>query len=146
MTFLLPEGITGFSDSAHETSLFKQFKSICFQFVRTHYGTVTFISGDSVTPNYHLATITVSGTVYYVMLCRTYPVIGISTTEPFSYTFVDLPELTRLFPTEYLIPSAQELSERFNVASQPNLNQSELGEIKFWRPNTVGDVIFHYWD
>ena len=44
-----------------------------------------------------------------------------------------------------------------NVLTQPELEQSwydivgelskaELEQIKYWKPNTVGDIIFNFWD
>ncbi|UTT41991.1 hypothetical protein [Exiguobacterium aurantiacum] len=122
------------------------FKTICFDYARLEGGTCSIILGDSVTPNYHQATITVHGRNIYVLLSRNYPVIGISKLEPFQYEYIDVPELTDLFPDPYQIPSAAELNERFDLSLQPFLNKAERGEIEYWEPETIGNVIFHYWD
>lgn len=148
MTLALPECISGFSygDCSAPGSDWKTFKSICFEFTRIKRGICSFTIGDEITPNYHQASITWSEQTIYVLLSRNYPVIGISKLEPFQYEFIDVPELTDMFPDTYQIPSAAELNERFDLSLQPFLNKAERGEIKYWEPETVGNVIFHYWD
>lgn len=148
MTLILPECITGFSygDCPAPGSEVRLFQTICFDYARQKGGTCTIILGDSITPNYHQATITIRGRSIYVLLSRSYPIIGISKYEPFSYEYIDVPELTNLFPTPYQVPIAAELNERFDVTLQPFLNDEERGEIDYWEPETIGNVIFHYWD
>lgn len=145
---MLPECITGFSygDCSAPGSDWKTFKGICFDFARNNGGTCLFILGDQITPNYHQANITIDERTIYVLLSRSYPVIGISSFEPFVYEFIDVPEMTRLFPSEYLVPTASELNERFDMSRQSFLNDAERGEIEYWEPETIGNVIFHYWD
>ncbi|MDL5375668.1 hypothetical protein ACNOIU_10415 [Exiguobacterium mexicanum] len=148
MTLILPECITGFSYGDCPVPEFdnKSFQTVCFDYARRKGGTCNIILGDSVTPNYDQATITIRGRSIYVLLSRVYPIIGISKFEPFQYEYIDVPELTEMFPDSYQIPSAAELNERFDVTLQPFLNKAERGEINYWQPKTIGNVIFHYWD
>lgn len=148
MTLILPTCITGFSygDCPAPGSDVSVFQTVCFDYARQKGGACCVILGDAVTPNYHQATITIHGRSIYVLLSRSYPVIGISKFEPFQYEYIDVPELTDLFPDSYQIPSAAELNERFDMTLQPFLNKAERGEINYWQPKTIGNVIFHYWD
>ncbi|WP_214836426.1 hypothetical protein [Exiguobacterium sp. s36] len=148
MTLILPTCITGFSYGDCPTPEFddRKFKTVCFDYARQKGGTCSIILGDSVTPNYDQATITIQGRSIYVLLSRVFPIIGISKLEPFQYAFIDVPELTDLFSDTYQIPTAAELNEQFDVTLQPLLTEAERNQIEYWEPKTIGNVIFHYWD
>ncbi|WP_070327654.1 hypothetical protein [Exiguobacterium aurantiacum] len=148
MTLILPECITGFSysDCPAPGSDIETFENICLDFASQKGGTCFFILGDGVTPNYEQANIRIGERTIYVLLSHLYPVIGISKLEPFQYEYIDVPELTDLFPDTYQIPSAAELNERFDLSLQPFLSEVDRMQIEYWNPKTIGNVIFHYWD
>lgn len=148
MTLILPECITGFSygDCPAPGSDQSLFEKICLDFATERGGTCFFILGDGVTPNYHQANIKIGDQTIYVLLSKIYPVIGISKYEPFSYEYIDVPELIDLFPAPYQVPTATELNERFDVTLQPFLSDVDRMHIESWNPETIGNVIFHYWD
>lgn len=148
MTLILPECITGFFNGDYPApgSDQRSFEKICLDFATERGGTCFFILGDGVTPNYHQANIKIGERTIYVLLSEIYPIIGISKLEPFQYEYIDVPELTDLFPAPYQIPSAAELNERFDLTLQPFLNDAEREQIDYWEPKTIGNVIFHYWD
>jgi len=67
----------------------------------------------------------------------------------FPFAFIDFPELTAPFQPFFHILKRQELecpwmwTER-ELASR--LHPQEIKEIIYWKPHTVGEAIFNFWD
>ena len=40
----------------------------------------------------------------------------------------------------------KEIKGRIFLANKNELNEAELSNIKYWKPLTVGDIVFNYWD
>jgi hypothetical protein len=65
------------------------------------------------------------------------------------FTFIDVPELIATFEHSYSVLKKEELElpwiwSRQELAS--SLPPGEIEQIKFWKPQTVGEVLFNFWD
>lgn len=85
------------------------------------------------------------------LLNNYFPLIAF--TEPFEerqlpLRFVGIPELASGFAESgvYQVLMTTELQLRASEESIANLSTPELKEIKFWKPKTVGEIIFNFWD
>ncbi|HEY9682873.1 MAG TPA: hypothetical protein V6C86_14960 [Oculatellaceae cyanobacterium] len=63
-------------------------------------------------------------------------------------SFLDLPELESAFceNRDYLFWSAAQLSETATSNMYKDLDPDELKQVKYWKPNTLGDLAFNFWD
>jgi hypothetical protein len=68
----------------------------------------------------------------------------------FPFTFIDFPELTATFDAFFHVLKKQELeypwmwTERELAAS--GFSPSAIKEILYWKPYTVGEAVFNFWD
>ncbi|MCE4093293.1 hypothetical protein [Priestia megaterium] len=78
-----------------------------------------------------------------------------STVEFQHINFIDDPALSKDFMPLYKVLSKEELNEpldirnskgKVSLENKNNLNSSELEQIFYWKPNTVGEVMFNFWD
>jgi hypothetical protein len=40
----------------------------------------------------------------------------------------------------------KKLNGKIVVSNKNNLNDAEIKQINFWNPNTIGEVLFNFWD
>lgn len=92
----------------------------------------------------------------HILLNKHYPIVAFAlNVECGSIKFIDEPILTEFFAPFYQVQSYLELNEQIlmNLGSESNplqndheLNQAELNQIVYWKPRTVGEIIFNIWD
>ncbi|MBS4220748.1 hypothetical protein KHA96_20835 [Bacillus sp. FJAT-49711] len=148
----LPNGITGFYGSKANTPPQvdgKQFKQLCFDFASRNRGKVI----DFVTPrypsNFYYAYVDILGNRFYILLNEHYPYIAFASIVEFgNIKFIDRPVLNEQFSSFYQIMGNDELNVPFNknLIKKTELNGAELEQINYWKPETVGQVVFNYWD
>lgn len=148
----LPNGITGFYDSKANTPPQvdgKQFKQLCFDIASRNRGKLI----DFITPqypsNFYYAQVDVLGNRFYILLNEHYPYLAFASVVEFgNIKFIDRPVLNEQFPSFYRIIGTVELNVPFNqnLIKKTELNSAELEQIAYWKPETVGQVIFNYWD
>lgn len=90
------------------------------------------------------------------MLNSSYPFVAFaSSVQYFDIEFVDhsLSSVVDALSNEFRVLSANSLNQRLvlderthNVLNKNYLNKAELNQIFHWKPKTVGDVIFNFWD
>ncbi|NGY89580.1 hypothetical protein F3K44_02630 [Bacillus megaterium] len=91
-----------------------------------------------------------------MLLNAYYPFLALASTVEFQHiNFIDDPALSKDFMPLYKVLSKEELSEPSNIRkskgklsleNKNKLNSSELEQIFYWKPKTVGEVIFNFWD
>ncbi len=62
--------------------------------------------------------------------------------------FVDAPALAEEFRGFdcYDILSASELMQRVTKETLSELSDAEMNQVKYWKPKTIGEFIFNFWD
>ncbi|MBQ4870072.1 hypothetical protein IHQ11_26860 [Priestia megaterium] len=92
----------------------------------------------------------------YVLLNAYYPFLAFASTVEFQHiNFINDPMLSKDFIPFYKVLSKEELHEpldirnsrgKVSLENENDLNSSELEQIDYWKPNTVGEVMFNFWD
>lgn len=148
----LLNGISGFYDSEADTPPQvdgKQFKQLCFDFIYRNGGKVIDFSTPQYPVNFYNAEIKIFDSRLYILLNEHYPYLAFaSAVKPRNIEFIDEPVLFEHFCYTYKVISTVELNEPISKISIENneLNSAELKQIAFWKPETVGQILFNYWD
>ncbi|MCD2254844.1 hypothetical protein [Listeria marthii] len=148
----LPNGVTGFYNSeANKPPNIeeKQFKQLCFDIVSCNGGKVLGFNTPQSPANFYYAQVEVSGNSLYILLNAHYPYLTFaSAIELGDINFIENPFLYEQFAPFYQIIGAVELNSSFNQSrvKKSDLNSAELEQLAYWKPETVGQIIFNYWD
>ena len=69
--------------------------------------------------------------------------------------FINEPELDKLFGSIYNVLGTKELNEpailklgskQTILQNENDFNKDELKQVAYWKPKTIGEIIFNYWD
>ncbi|MGW6448603.1 hypothetical protein [Lentzea sp. NPDC055074] len=129
----------------------RDFRGACHEAARRTGGKVVeFRLADGVTPNFHQGLVDCGGRIVAVVCTRDSKVLAGA--EPHAVgesgplTFVDAPELVAVLSE--LLPGVRvltrfELDGPFDAAAWPHLSPNDA---TYWRPGTLGEALFNYWD
>ncbi|ECW8277081.1 hypothetical protein F3250_12315, partial [Listeria monocytogenes] len=95
------------------------------------------------------AQVEILGNSLYILLNAHYPYLTFaSAVELGNINFIENPFLYEQFAPFYKIIDAVELNSSFNqsMVKKADLNSAELEQLAYWKPETVGQIIFNYWD
>ena len=153
---ILRRGITSFFDCDDLVSIPKfgnaEFKRIVYAAVAPMEYTVSNVTKRGITPNFHSAMLSSDENVVSILGHSNYPIFAF--TEPLgsnsrNVRFIDCEPLSQqivtLFPNATVATTA-ELTQPLSNAHLNKLDAVELKQIKYWKPKTVGDVAFNWWD
>lgn len=97
--------------------------------------------------NFYFAEVQIKESRFFILLNRYYPYIAFATQIEFgNIQFVDKPYLEEYFAPFYQVLKVKELNTPFDPIENTQLNCAELEKIAHWKPQTIGEVIFNYWD
>lgn len=113
-----------------------------------------FRIANDVTPSFHQSIITYQDRSVSVVCDRNSPLLAIAeprVTEPDGstefgpLTFLDLAELAAALAdaVEFRVLTKNDLDRPFRAADWPSMSASD---INYWKPATVGEALFNYWD
>ncbi|MCM3667250.1 hypothetical protein M3204_22900 [Mesobacillus subterraneus] len=147
----LPNGITGFHNSTNNLPPKvdgRQFKSVCAAIVNRSGGKLLKFREPLYPLNFYEAEVKVNDNEFYILLNEHYPYIAFASVVEFGkIDFINASELLTQFSPFYKVLSLKELNEPLNIKSDSiNLNSAELEQISYWKPKTIGEVIFNFWD
>ena len=81
---------------------------------------------------------------YTFILCNDYNIAFTRELNWYPIRNIELPQLANYFPPPYKIWTVEALKSPFQI-NRP-LTQWEEYSIKHWKPQTMGDFLFNYWD
>ncbi len=146
----LPNGITGFYDSEAnkppqiDGQLFKQ---LCFSIASLHSGNIIDFKAPHYPANFYVAQVRILDNLFSIMLNEHYPYLAFaSVNEDRSFTFIDAPLLHAHFSPFYHLLDAALLNKPFTPSLNTELNSAEWEQIAYWKPETIGQIIFNKWD
>jgi hypothetical protein len=108
--------------------------------------------------SFYEAVIKVKDKKIHVLLNAQYPYIAFTTVREFNvhdFPFIDEPQLSKVFQPYYKVLTTNQLNEplrytqkggKIIVKNVNTLHQVELEQLVYWEPQTVGDVVFNFWD
>lgn len=146
---MLPYGITGFGDKT-DPPLFplapSAFRTLCYTIARLHGGTVDSFDTDLSGKNFYWAQLQIQGVSFFLLENGYHPWLAFTEkVEWGQISFSDFP-----YGLPFTEPSVRLLTKR--ELQQPwqnhiaKLGESEITQIRYWKPTTVGEIIFHFWD
>jgi len=149
----LPKGVTGF-DAPDQDVAAETFTAACQAAARQIGGRVHKVQSayEQVTPNFHQALIAFRyGTEIVRVLCNAhYPIVAFATPQPNErdtrLEFRDCPELADVLRADYTILSRAEACAGVSNEVVAQLGAAETNQMRYWRPQRIGDVVFNYWD
>jgi len=151
----LPRGITGFrhmDDPPLPVSDHAAFRGHCYVAAQTLGGRVRSVEGPSQTSaaNYTRAVIELPGRSIAILLNAHVPIIAfaVASRESGPLQFTDMPALAVLVQrfAAYEVWPASQLAAPLTPDSCKQLAEAELNQIKYWRPRSIGEVVFNVWD
>ena len=156
---ILRYGITGFYNAGGEkppTTDEKPFIQNCFGLINGKYGKIAGCKGQQDTANFFAVEVKTPVKHLHLLLNAHYPFLAFANKAEYGkITFVDDPALGKLFSPFYHVLDTKKLNERIilkpgskrNILQNANdLNEEELKQIAFWQPETIGEIIYNYWD
>ena len=146
----LPRGATGFDSPGAEADL-GSFTSVCYHAARAIGATVTGVIEAGVTPSFH--TINVAQARHHIAVLRhsTVPLVAFArprTSGDATIIFIDHADLAAAISN---LTDAQILTADLLRIPLPKVDLSDLGphehdQINYWKPDTVGELLFNFWD
>lgn len=156
MEVLLLDGISGLlvKDTSEIDSL--HFKRLCYTLANYSKGKLLSFEEPHVSQNFYKAELGLEDRSTFILLNSSYPFVAFaSSVQYFHIEFVDcsLSSDVDALSNGFKVLSANALNQRLilderthTVLNENSLNMAELNQIFRWKPKTVGDVIFNFWD
>lgn len=150
---ILCSGITGFQPAPSVKE--NKFKQICFNSFGSKV--IDFVGKETSQSFYECVVNNRDKRIHILLNCQ-YPFMAFTSTRQLftdSLPFINEPEIAKPFKQYYKILLPGQLTEPFNYTQKGNkiivknhhdLHEEELKQIVYWKPKTVGDVVFNYWD
>lgn len=158
---ILKRGVTGFT--AGDLSLERDWDDVRATFKKSGYTAVQTAGGrviewfdPDVTIPYPHMHVQVNGQKLYIFYNVMYDYVAFSSTKDLTnLQFVDEPLLARVFTCPYEVLTVEQLQEPLRkqkkgdgyiLLNDNDLNDVELYYMDYFPVQTVGDLVFNYWD
>ena len=131
------------------------FRRVCYSAARRTGGELTeFRISHEPTPNFHQAIIAYTDGTVAVFCVRDAPLLAVAvprvieftpTRESRPLTFVERPQLATILSQSdgFRLLAIEELDAPIDLATWPQISRHDL---RYWRPQTLGEGLFNYWD
>ena len=153
--FVLPRGITGFTnrnDPPLPVCIEKrQFSTDCYQVARQCNAAVRTIAEPLGVENFRTTEFAIGDKNILTLLNIHFPYLAMAQVRhdgDLTLNFIDVPALASEFRAidRYQVLTADNLAQPITESMVGNLSKTELHEMRYWNPQTIGEVIFNYWD
>ncbi|MCI8410057.1 MAG: hypothetical protein HFJ09_12430 [Lachnospiraceae bacterium] len=146
---ILKNGITGFYENFDDikNSISSQgFIQFCNELVYNNQGKILAVDLELTGKNFYYCKMQFQKKICYVLLNASYPyVVFASLVSMEKITYIDKPDYMEYVPDNYFVLNREELKMDFEN-SKNQLNRIEWKQILYWKPKTVGEIIFNFWD
>ena len=146
---ILPRGITGFGSINTVPPLFldeKAFCRMCHALARENGGAVTEVDTDTAIRNFYSAKVSRYGQSVFLLQNIHYPYAAFAQRDTSGgFIWISQPEWLRLpeIPVRFL--NLAELNQSWRGLCG-ELAPEDLEQIRYWNPQTVGEIVFNTWD
>ena len=127
------------------------FKTACYEAARRLSGRVRATRAAGPAANFHTVDLALAGQQLTVLCNAHFSLIGFA--EPISpgqqvFDFVDVPPLAEALKSQgrFEVLTATELDSPVTQESLSLLSPAELQQVQYWKPRTIGQVVFNCWD
>ena len=146
---ILSRGITGFwgTDTAPPPHLDeKAFCQMCYSIAMENGGVVTEVDTDTAARNFYSAKLSRYDQSVFILQNIHYPYIAFAQRDAASrFVLISPPDWLQLSADPVRDLSPNELNQDWHGLCG-ELNPEELEQIRYWNPQTVGEIIFNTWD
>ena len=146
---ILQRGITGFWSVNTEPPPFldeKAFYRMCRALSRKNGGVVTEVDTDTATRNFYSAKLSRYDQSIFILQNIHYPYIAFAQRDAASrFVLISPPDWLQLSDDPVRVLSPNELNQDWRSLCG-ELSPEELEQIRYWNPQTVGEIIFNTWD
>lgn len=153
----LPYGISGFYNSDEpkppEMDVIA-YKKMCYEIAKKLGGELRDFKDSLYPANFYKAYFKLPANSICLVMNKHYPLLAFTNTvevgEAMKFQFLNFPEGKKEVPREYTVLSAEtlesEVPENIEELRDHSLNKGDLEQIKYWKPETIGQIIFNFWD
>ncbi|PWU51621.1 hypothetical protein DLJ47_21025 [Micromonospora sp. S4605] len=147
----LPPGATGFNPGPGHQADLSAFTAVCHHAARATDATVTGVTPAGATPNFH--TVDITHAQHHIAVLRHIALPLIAFARPrvsgdLTLTFTDHRDLaaaiTNLTDAQFL--TVEQLRAPLAQVDLSALDPHEHDQINYWKPTTVGELLFNFWD
>ena len=129
----------------------QKFKQACFALAHTLNAKVLRLETELQVGRNFIVSELLYKTERILALCNAhFPYIAFATAEGGFYApiFQDSPHLVKGFELtgEYIVLPQSLLDASTSVEQLAQLSDAELNQIRYWKPQRIGDIIFNHWD
>lgn len=146
---ILPRGITGFWRVNTEPPPFldeKAFCQMCHALAWKNGGTVTELDTDTYPRNFYSAKLSVYVQSVFILQNIHYPYIAFAQRDAASrFVLISPPDWLQLWDGPVWVLSPNELNQDWHGLCG-EMSPEELEQIRYWNPQTVGEIVFNTWD
>ena len=146
---ILPRGITGFwsVNEAPPPFLDKNaFCQLCCSIALENGGTVTELDTDTYPRNFYSAKLSRYDQSVFLLQNIHYPYAAFAQRDASGrFVLIQQPEWLRLLEIPVRFLNLAELNQNWRGLCG-ELSPEELEQIRYWNPQTVGEIIFNTWD
>lgn len=147
----LQPGATGFHAPPGDQADLGAFTAVCHHAARAVGATVTGVTPAGVTPSFHRADIADARQHVAVLRHAALPVIAFArplADGDVTPTFVDRPALAAAVTglTDARVLTVAQLRTPLSQVDLSALDPAERDQIGYWKPATVGELLFNFWD
>lgn len=145
---ILKNGITGFYEGNSDIKSIssQRFIQFCNALVYNNQGKILSMDLELTGKNFYYSRMLIQKKNLYVLLNASYPYVAFALLVSMEkITYIDKPDYIKYIPDNYFVLIKKVLETIFeNCENQ--LNQAERKQILYWKPKTVGEIIFNFWD
>ncbi len=142
-----------FTDPNLPTTDERAFHTVCRAVARSLDGDIHYMEpvAEHREKNFSIVTITVRNILTSVVLNGNYPYLAFASSilrDANSISFIEWPAGAAKFRqcSDYTILAVEELAKPYSQVDISLLADAEVEQIKYWHPQTAGQVIFNFWD
>ncbi|MET9261000.1 hypothetical protein [Amycolatopsis sp. NPDC004079] len=132
----------------------REVRRLCYGFARRTSGTLAEFRVPDVTPNFWQAVVEYPDRTVSVVAANDAPVLALARPRSLDFApsrewgpleFVDEPELAAVLAEteQFRVLAPADLERSFKAEDWPHLTRSDIA---YWKPATVGEALFNYWD
>lgn len=135
-----------FDDSQHNPMTdFSNFKHIIYTTCHTLHATPSDWFVPDITPNFYAVRMTTRDTEFFVLCNHAGQWAYSSTFEPMrcNLSFIDQPAFSATLQHLFGITPLTTAELMADFYLQPDLS---MADVQYWKPRTIGDALFHWWD
>ncbi|WP_422122546.1 hypothetical protein DHX103_12155 [Planococcus sp. X10-3] len=150
----LPYGISGFYNSDEpkppEMDVVK-YKELCYKIAKDLEAESPEFVESLYPANFYKAVFQLPEKKICLVMNKHYPFLAFAkTAEAERIEFIDYPPGNEAMPEGFTVLPTAELEapvpKTMDDLPDLRLNKGELDQIKYWKPETIGQIIFNYWD